>query len=194
MEETEDRGAGEVTQLLVRAGAGDRDALDTMLPLVYAELRRVARGQLRRERDGHTLGVSGLVNEAYLKLVDQARVDWKGREHFYAVAARAMRQILVDYARKRNAEKRGAGQEHTTVDHKQLGFEAPIERFLALEEALQRMDKVDSRMRRIIEYRFYCGLTEKETAELLGVTVRTVQRDWIKARAWLYNELYPSEG
>ncbi|MCP5115553.1 MAG: sigma-70 family RNA polymerase sigma factor [bacterium] len=193
MEETEDRGLGDVTQLLVQAGAGDRAALDRMLPLVYAELRRVARGQLRRERDGHTLGISGLVNEAYLKLIDQARVDWKGREHFYAVAAKAMRQILVDYARKHNAQKRGAGIEHTTIDHKQLGIEAPIERFMALEEALQRMDKVDVRMRRIVEYRFFCGLTEKETADLLKVNVRTVQREWIKARAWLYNELYPSE-
>ena len=193
MAEAETRGDGDVTRLLVLAGAGDRAALDQMLPLVYAELRRVAQRQLRRERAEHTLGVSGLVNEAYLKLVDQAQVDWQGREHFYAIAARAMRQILVDYARKRNAEKRGAGQEHTTVDHKQLGFEAPIEKMLALDQALQRMDKVDSRMRRLVEYRFFCGLTEKETADLLGVTVRTVQRDWIKARAWLYSVLYPGE-
>ncbi len=190
MEESGHRGTGDITQLLVRARDGDRNAIDSMLPLVYAELRRLAIRQLRRERGGHTLGVSGLVNEAYLKLIDQAHVDWQGREHFYAVAARAMRQVLVDYARKRNAEKRGAGRDHTTIDNKELGLQAPLDKVLALEEALDRLDAVDSRMRRIVEYRFYCGLNEQEVAELLQVSPRTVQREWTKARAWLYNELY----
>ncbi len=182
--------SGDITGLLVKAGAGDRHALDSMFPLVYAELRRLAGGQLRRERPGHTLGVSGLVNEAYLKLVDQTQVDWRGREHFYAIAARAMRQILIDYARRRNAGKRGDGKPHTNLDDKQIGVDAPLDEVLALDEALNRMDQIDSRMRRVVEYRYYCGLSEQETAELLGVTVRTVQREWVKARAWLYDELY----
>lgn len=194
VDSTSHEAGSNITELLSRAGAGDRMALDSMLPLVYAELRRLAQGQLRREREGHTLGVSGLVNEVYLKLIDQSRIDFRGREHFYAIAARAMRQILVDYARRRNAEKRGAGKDHTGLDDKQIGIDAPIENILALDQALDRMDKVDTRMRRVVEYRYFCGLTEQETAEVLGVTIRTVQREWVKARAWLYSELYGSEG
>jgi RNA polymerase sigma factor (TIGR02999 family) len=195
MENVNDTGTGHpsgsnITELLSRAGAGDRVALDRMLPLVYAELRRMAQGQLRRERQGHTLGVSGLVNEVYLKLVDQSRFDFRGREHFYAIAARAMRQILVDYARRRNAEKRGAGKDHTDLEGKQIGIDAPLDSILALDQALDRMDKMDTRLRQVVEYRYFCGLTEQETADVLGVTVRTVQREWVKARAWLYSELY----
>ena len=186
--------AGEVTRLLGQAGAGDRQAFDRLLPVIYQELRRVAARQLRRERPGHTLGVSGLVNEAYLKLLDQLQVDWQSREHFYSVAARAMRQILIDYARKRQAGKRGGEWIRTSIENKQLGFDSPLEELLAVEEALERLDKIDARLRRLVEYRFYCGLTEEETAELLRVTVRTVQRDWVKARAWLYKELYPAAG
>ena len=186
--------AGEVTRLLGQAGAGDRQAFDRLLPVVYQELRRVAARQFRRERPGHTLGVSGLVHEAYLKLLDQLQVDWQSREHFYSVAARAMRQILIDYARKRQAGKRGGEWIRTSIENKQLGFDSPLEELLAVEEALERLDKIDARLRRLVEYRFYCGLTEEETAELLKVTVRTVQRDWVKARAWLYKELYPAAG
>jgi len=180
--------------LLGQAGAGDRQAFDRLLPVVYQELRRVAARQFRRERPGHTLGVSGLVHEAYLKLLDQLQVDWQSREHFYSVAARAMRQILIDYARKRQAGKRGGEWIRTSIENKQLGFDSPLEELLAVEEALERLDKIDARLRRLVEYRFYCGLTEEETAELLKVTVRTVQRDWVKARAWLYKELYPAAG
>ena len=190
MNKTGHSAAGEVTQLLFRARDGDRDALDQMLPLVYNELRRVAQRQIRKERGEHTLGASGLINEAYLKLVDQVRVDWQSREHFYAVAARAMRQILIDYARKRNAEKRGAEWNRTTFERKQFGLDSPLEELLALNEALDRLDAIDHRLRQLVEYRYFCGLTEKETADLLGVTERTVQRDWVKARAWLYKELY----
>ena len=186
--------AGEVTRLLGQAGAGDRQAFDRLLPVIYQELRRVAERQLRRERPGHTLGVSGLVSEAYLKLLDQMQVDWQSREHFYSVAARAMRQILIDYARKRQAGKRGGEWIRTSIEEKQLGFDSPLEELLAVEEALERLDKIDARLRQLVEYRFYCGLTEEETAELLRVTVRTVQRDWVKARAWLYKELYPAAG
>ncbi|MCI0622664.1 MAG: sigma-70 family RNA polymerase sigma factor [Acidobacteria bacterium] len=186
--------AGDVTQLLVRAGEGQREAFDQLFPLIYGELRRVAQRQLGRERVGHTLGASGLVNEAYLKLVDQVRVDWRGREHFFGVAARAMRQILIDYARKRQAEKRGGAWHRTNLEEKQLGFASPPEELLALDEALDRMDKISPRMRQVVEYRFYCGLTEDETAKLLGVTVRTIQREWLKARAWLYKEIYTAQG
>jgi RNA polymerase sigma factor (TIGR02999 family) len=164
--------------------------LDRLVPIVYAELRRLARGQLRRERLGHTLGVSGVVNEAYMKLVDQGRVDWQGREHFFAVAARAMRQVLVDYARRRNAAKRGADRNRTSIGDKPLGVEAQLENLIGLGEALDRLDQIDDRMRRIVEYRYFCGLNEQETAELLGISVRTLQREWIKARAWLYQDLY----
>lgn len=177
--------AGDVTRLLGQAGAGDRQAFDRLLPVIYQELRRVAERQLRRERPGHTLGVSGLVHEAYLKLLDQLQVDWQSREHFYSVAARAMRQILIDYARKRQAGKRGGEWIRTSIEDKHLGFDSPLEELLAVEEALERLDKIDARLRRLVEYRFYCGLTEEETAELLRVTVRTVQRDWAKARMLL---------
>ena len=185
--------AGDVTRLLVRAREGSREAVEELLPLVYAELRRVAGRQLRNERGDHTLGASGLINEAYLKLADQLQVDWQSREHFYAIAARAMRQVLIDYARKRNAEKRGGDWDRTSLDNKGLGFDAPLADLLALDQALERLNGIDERLRRIVEYRFFCGLTEKETAELLGVTVRTVQRDWMKARAWLYKELYSGD-
>jgi RNA polymerase sigma factor (TIGR02999 family) len=180
----------DVTALLGQARAGDRAALDRLLPAVYHELRRVAQRQLRHERPGHTLGVSGLVNEVYLKLADQAQPDWQSREHFYAVAARAMRQILIDYARRRQAGKRGADWQRTSMEDKQLGFDSPLEELLAVDQALERLGQMDERLRRLVEYRFFCGLTEQETAGLLGVTVRTVQREWTKARAWLYRELY----
>ena len=192
-----------MTRLLVRAREGNREAVEELLALVYNELQRVARRQIRNERGDHTLGASGLVNEAYLKLVYQLQVDWQSREHFFAIAARAMRQVLIDYARKRNAEKRGGDWERTSLDNiaagniagagRGLGFDAPLADLLALDQALERLSAVDERLRRIVEFRFFCGLTEKETAELIGVTVRTVQRDWIKARAWLYNELYSGD-
>lgn len=182
--------AGDVTRLLGQARAGDRQAFDQLLPVIYQELRRVAERQLRRERPDHTLGASGLVHEAYLKLVDQLQVDCKSREHFYSVAARAMRQILIDYARKRQTGKRGGEWHRTSIEDKQLGFDSPLEELLAVEEALQKLERTDERLRKLVEYRFFCGLSERESAELLGVTVRTVQRDWIKARAWLYRELY----
>jgi RNA polymerase sigma factor (TIGR02999 family) len=184
---------GNVTRLLVKAGGGDQDALNQLVPLVYDELRRVAERQLRHERQGHTLGASGLVNEAYLKLVDQIRLDWQSRQHFYSVAARAMRQILIDYARRRKAEKRGAGWDRTSIGQKQIGLDSPLEELLALDEALERMGEMDERMRQVVEYRYFCGLTEKETADLLGVNLRTIQRDWLKARAWLYRELYENQ-
>ncbi len=183
-----------VTCLLKAAQEGEKAAFDRLLPIVYQELRRLARRQLRGERAGHTLQTTGLVHEAYLKLVDQAGIEWQGRAHFFAVAARAMRQVLIDYARRRVAVKRGGGWERTTLDEDELPVEFPVEELLALNDALDRLDGVDRRLRQVVECRFFCGMTEDEIAVALDVTPRTVQRDWVKARAWLYKELYPETG
>ena len=183
----------EVTQLLELASAGDRAAFDRLLPLVYDELRQIARRQLRREFREHTLLTTGLVHEAYLKLVGQAAVDWQGRAHFYGVAARAMRQVLVDYARRRQAGKRGGDWQRVSLTRNQIGFEVPMADLLALDRALDELDEVDSRLRQVVEYRFFAGMTEIEIGEILGLNPRTVRRDWVKARAWLYRRLYADE-
>ena len=182
--------SGDVTRLLEEARAGDREAFDRLMPLIYSELRRIAYRQLGREYREITLNASGLVHEAYLKLVDQADVDWQSRAHFLAVASRAMRQILIDQARKRKAEKRGGEWYRTTIAGKQLGFSVELEDLLDLDEALDRLSELDERLRKVVEYRFFGGLTEAEIAEVLGVSERSVGRDWVKARAWLYKELY----
>jgi RNA polymerase sigma-70 factor, ECF subfamily len=188
----ERREEGEVTRLLRRAREGEPEALELVFPLVLEELRAVAAGRLRGEAAGHTLQPTALVNEAYLKLVASPEVDWRDRAHFLAVAARAMRQVLVDRARRRNADKRGAGARPTTLSGKGLleaGDGPSPEETLALDAALEKLDRVDSRLREVVELRFFAGLTDTEIAEALGVTRRTVQRDWTKARAWLYAEL-----
>jgi RNA polymerase sigma factor (TIGR02999 family) len=180
-----------VTRLLKAMQDRDADAFDQLLPIVYQELRQLARRQLRGERAGHTLETTGLVHEAYLKLVNQHGVDWQGRAHFFAVAARAMRQVLIDYARRRGAAKRGGGWERTTLDDDKLPIAFPVEELLTLNDALDKLDDVDSRLRQVVECRFFCGMTQGEIASALDVTPRTVERDWVKARAWLYRELYP---
>lgn len=185
---------GQVTELLRAAGAGDRDAFDRLLPLVYDELRRIAGRQLQAERAGHTLQTTALVHEAYMKLVDQSRIDWRDRAHFLGISARAMRQILIDHARRRDAQKRGGDRERTSLSNEGLGFEVDLEELLALDEALDRLDALDSRLRQVVECRFFAGMTEEEIAGRLGVTTRTVQRDWAKARAWLHSELYEGSG
>jgi RNA polymerase sigma factor (TIGR02999 family) len=182
---------GDVTRLLKEARAGDREAFDYLMPLIYNELRRIAHRQLGREYHPITLNATGLVHEAYLKLVGQIEVDWQSRAHFLGVAARAMRQILIDQARKRNAEKRGGEWHRTTIAGKQLGFSVELEDLLGLDDALDRLGRLDERLRTVVEYRFFGGMTEKEIAEVLGVSERSVNRDWVKARAWLYKELYP---
>ena len=184
-------GPSDVTELLALAREGDSEALERVFPLVYEELRRVAGYQLRGERAGHTLQPTALVNEAYMKLVRSPGVDWRDRAHFVAIAARAMRQVLVDHARRRDAAKRGGDMQQTTLSGVPLGVVMNSEELLALDEALERLDALEPRLRQVVEYKFFGGLTDKETAELLGVTPRTAQRDWVKARAWLYRELYP---
>ena len=178
----------QVTDLLLQMRGGDTKAIDRLFPLVYQELRRLAHHQLRQERPGHTLGTTGLVHETYVRLVDQTRVEWRDRGHFLVVAAWAMRRILVDYARRNRAARRGGGSVRFTLDG-----DAPAEErgemLLALDEALERLAALDRRLSQVVEYRYFGGLTEQETADVLGVTRRTVQRDWVKARGWLYLEM-----
>jgi RNA polymerase sigma factor (TIGR02999 family) len=144
---------------------------------------------MRREHPDHTLGTTGLVHEAYLKLVDQSRAGWRNRAHFYAVAALAMRRILVDYARRRRRGKRGGGREAVRLDESAVSLDERAENLVALDEAITRLGELSPRLGRVVECRFFGGLTEEEIAEVLGVTTRTVKRDWAKARGWLYQEL-----
>lgn len=180
---------GEVTALLERARAGDAGAEAKLLPLVYADLRRAAEALLRREQPGHTLQPTDLVHEGYLKLLGGERPDARSRRHFIAIAARAMRQVLVDHARKRRAAKRGAGYVDVRVTNADAGLDVDIAEMIALDDALERLGQRNPRLPRVIELRFFAGLSEEEAAEVLGVTSRTVQRDWATARAWLYKEL-----
>lgn len=179
----------EITRLLIAFGDGDRSAFDRLIPLVYGELQRIARRQLRRLRPGETLGTTGLVHEAYIKLVDREQASWQGRNHFFAIAARAMRQILVNHAIAKQTEKRGGGRVPVELDETRIAAPEPEARLLALDEALIQLAELDARLPRVVECRFFAGLTEKETAEALGVSLRTVQRDWKAARAWLREEL-----
>lgn len=182
----------DVTDLLQRAGAGDPDAPGQVFPLVYEHLRVMARRQLRREVSGHSLSTTALVHEAYLKLVDQRRSQFKDRAHFFAIAATAMRRILVDHARRHGAAKRGAGARRVPLETVEgMAVEDRAELLVALDAALLRLAALDARQARVIECRFFGGLTEEETAEAVGTSVRTVKRDWAKARSWLYDSLYP---
>jgi RNA polymerase sigma factor (TIGR02999 family) len=178
----------QITDLLLQIRAGNPDAMERLFHAVYGQLHRIASHHLRNERPGHTLGTTGLVHETYLKLADQSRVQWQDRAHFYRVAACAMRRILVDYARRYRAERRGGDLQRVS-----LGQEATAEErgdtLLALDEALERLASVNQRLSHVVECRYFGGLTEEETAEALGITSRTVQRDWAKARGWLYLEL-----
>ena len=158
--------------------------------MVYEELKRIASRQLGRQQDAHTLSTTALVHEAYLKLVDQTRAEWVDRAHFYAVAAQAMRRILVDHARKHRAAKRGGGDRRVPLDDVDLPIEERAELLVALNEALERLAALDSRLAQVVECRYFGGLSEEETAAALGVTARTVRRDWVKARGWLHEELY----
>lgn len=187
---------GEVTDALIALRNGDADAMDRLTALVYADLRRVAHRQLRGEQPGHTLSTTALVHEAWLRLADQRRVDWRDRSQFFALAARAMRRVLVDYARRHRALRRGGGEAPLPLNDGsgaalQLADVATqrADELLALDDALMRLAKLDPRLCTVVEHRFFIGLTAEETAALLGVTVRTVERQWAKARAWLAIEL-----
>lgn len=183
-------GPGEATRLIRQVREGRPEAFDRLVGVVYDELKAVAGRQLRRERPDHTLHATALVHEAYLKLVDNTRLPVQDRAHFLAVAARAMRQILVDHARRRNAGKRGGDWERTTLSAGHASFELDPAELLALDAALEALEE---RQRQVVEYRFFGGMEETEVAEVLGISERTVRRDWAKARAWLYRTLYPEE-
>jgi RNA polymerase sigma factor (TIGR02999 family) len=185
--------AHEVTALLLELRGGDESVVDALFSLLYDDLRAIAHRQLGQERPGHTLSTTALVHEAYERLVDQTRTEWEDRAHFCAVAARAMRRILVDYARRRHALKRGEGQRPLPLDEGRITVEEQAELLLSLDQALDRLGALSERFCRVVEMRFFGGMTEEETARALDVSVRTVRRDWVKAKAWLYKELYPDE-
>jgi RNA polymerase sigma factor (TIGR02999 family) len=178
-----------VTSLLLHARAGAPAALDQLFPLVYDELRRLAQSQLRAESAGHTLQATALVHEAYLRLVDQTRAQWQNRAQFMAVAARSMRRVLVDYARRYRASKRGGSWQRIEIEDVQLPLAQRADALIELDDALDRLAALSPRLARVIECRYFGGLTEEETAAALDVTDRTVRRDWIKARGWLAREL-----
>lgn len=180
---------GDITQLLSAASAGDRDALDRVFDLLYRELRGIARRQLA---GGETLRTTALVHEVYLRMARGQPVVARDREHFYATASRAMRQILVDHARRRSAEKRGGGVRAEALDDQIVGTDGREEEILAIDAALRDLEAVDGRLARLVEMRFYGGLSIEETAEMLGISERTVKRDWRKARAFLYRQLHGS--
>jgi len=184
-----------ITALMQAHRAGAPHAFDRMVELVYPELRRVARQQLRRGRpDAPVLDTTGLVHEAYLKLVDQASLDARDRGHFLAIAARAMRQVIVDHARTRQAAKRGAGAEHLPFDERSAAVAAHAEHVLAVNEALARLAAEDPRLLQVVECRFFAGYSEVETAEALDVSTRTVERDWLRAKAWLKSAMTGDAG
>lgn len=180
----------EVTQLLHQVKDADRNALDRLLPLVYDELRQLAAWQLRQEHGPRTLLATALVHEAYSKMVSGGAIDAEDRSHFLGIAARAMRQILVDQARTRKASKQGGDRVTTTLGDGDAAIDFDAAEMIALDDALE---KLDARQRQVVEYRFFAGMDEKEIAAILGVTDRTVRRDWVKARAWLYRALYPEQ-
>ena len=178
-----------ITHLLKEWSAGDRRALDRLTPLVYEELHRQAARFLRRERPGHTLQTSALINEAYLRLIDAKDVQWQSRAHFFAIAANLMRRVLVDHARRRDAEKRGGTHIRLTLDGTlAMANETDLD-LLAIDEALDKLAVIDSQQARVVELRFFSGLSVEETAAALGVSPKTVKRDWSVARAWLRREM-----
>jgi RNA polymerase sigma-70 factor (ECF subfamily) len=179
----------EVTDLLIAWGGGDRSALDRLVPVVHAELRRLARRQMSRERPDHTLQTSALVNEAYLRLIDLSRVRWQDRGHFFAMSARIMRRILVDHSRSRSSLKRGAARKMAAFEEALAVSNEPSVDLVALDDALNELESHDPRKSQVIEMRFFGGLSVEETAEALQVSAETVKRDWRLAKLWLLREL-----
>ncbi len=184
----------EVTQLLLKWSNGDKNAFGELLPLVYRELQKIAHRYLNRERSSNTLQTTALVHEAYLKLIDQNRVQWQNRAHFFGIAAQAMRRILVDNARQRLADKRGAGVEKVALDEGLVDIsDERAGNLIDLDEALKQLAELDEQKSRLVELRYFGGLSIEETAEVLGVSVATVNRQWRTAKAWLYNFLKEKE-
>ncbi len=179
----------QITAMLLAWNRGDEQARDQLMPVIYDELRRMARGHLRRERPGHTLQPTALVNEAYLRLVDQSQVNWQNRAHFFGAAARLMRQILVNHAEARQAAKRGGEAERVSLADAELPAAEQEDDLIALDQALRRLEQLDPRQTRIVEMRYFSGLSIEEIAEALGVSPATVKREWSAARAWLRREL-----
>ncbi len=184
----------EITDLLLAWSAGEREALERLTPLIHQELRRLARGYLRGERAGHTLQTTALVNEAYLRLIDAGRMRWQNRAHFFAVSAQLMRHILVDFARSRRNLKRGGGTAQVSLDEAMTIAPERGAELVALDDALTALAKLDERQSKVVELRFFGGLTETEIAEVLKVSPRTVSSDWGLARSWLLRELSKSVG
>jgi RNA polymerase sigma factor (TIGR02999 family) len=184
-----ERGRPQVTDLLLAWGNGDRGALDELLPIIHQELRRLARLQMRGERENHTLQTTALVNEAFLRLVDLRRIGWQDRTHFLALSARLMRRILVDHARSRGYQKRGGGAATVTLDDALLASPGRGANFVALDDALQDLARVDARKSQVVELRFFGGLSVAETAEALGISPETVMRDWRFAKVWLLRQI-----
>jgi len=178
-----------ITELLVGYGRGDKEALDKLMPVVYDELRRQAARYLRREQAGHTLQTTALIHEAYVRLVDQRNVQWQNRAHFFGIAAQMMRRILVDHARTKKRAKRGGSDIKVSLADVTVPVKERDLDVVALDEALTRLAEIDEQQSRVVELRFFSGLTVEETAEVMGISPATVKRDWSMAKAWLHREL-----
>jgi RNA polymerase sigma factor (TIGR02999 family) len=179
----------DITLLLQAHASGDQHALDKLMPLVYDEMHKMACGRLMGERPDHTYSATALVHEAYLKLVDFNRIDWQNRSHFFAIASRVMRNILVNYAVKKKAEKRGGSRHKITLGASHAVQETDLDEILSVDHALKKLEELDERQAKVVECRFFGGLTIEETAQTLGISEPTVSRDWKMARAWLNREL-----
>ncbi|HWW97385.1 MAG TPA: sigma-70 family RNA polymerase sigma factor [Edaphobacter sp.] len=180
--------SGEITQLLVAWSHGEETALEMLTPIIYGELRRLAQSYMRQERADHTLQSTAVVHEAFIRLIDQ-NVEWKSRAHFFAIAAKMMRRILVDHARARSTSKRGAGMARVDVEEQAMESQERSVDLLALDEALEHLARIDPQRSRIVELRYFGGLSNEESANVLGISPATVQRQWSGAKAWLYREL-----
>jgi RNA polymerase sigma-70 factor, ECF subfamily len=188
-----DRSNQQITQFLLAWGKGDEGALEALMPVVYDELHRMARAYMNRQRVGHTLQTTALVNEAYLRLIDSSQVQWQNRAHFFAVSAQLMRRILVDFARAKGNQKRGGSAERVSLER---ALEFSVDKsadLVALDDALKTLAEMDARQAEVVELRYFGGLNEEEVAEVLKTSARTVRRDWSLARAWLYRELSKSD-
>ena len=178
-----------ITELLASYGRGDKESLDQLMPIVYDELRRQAARYLRREKAGHTLQTTALIHEAYVRLVDQRNMQWQNRAHFFGIAAQMMRRILVDHARSKKRAKRGGSDIRVSLGDAEVAAKDQDLDVVALDEALERLARIDEQQSRVVELRFFSGLSVEETAEVMGISKSTVKRDWSMAKAWLHREL-----